>query len=153
MICIPKNCLSLRGNPFLESTSERKQSVSTSQVPQLLILSEKLTGCSRGEYKGSMDCGCYCPVLAKLICIYWGTSKQGQERRSNPVNHLHSAVYNGASVLLILISAGGTNIESDLFTHMARDYRSFIRYEKNIPFISVFKNGSRQGLCTCLFNL
>ena len=51
--------------------------------------------------------------------LYLLGNKQGQERGSNPVNHLHSAVYNGASALLILISAGGTNIESDLFTHMA----------------------------------
>ena len=93
-----------------------------------------------------MDCGCYCSAPAKLICIYWGRNKQGQERGSNPVNHLHSAVYNGASALLILISAGGTNIESDLFTHMARDYRSFIRYEKKYSVHQCFEKWKQAWL-------
>ena len=138
---------------FWKALQGRGSNVLLVRFPNL-ILSEKLTRCFGGKYKGSMDCGCYCPALAKLICIYWGRNKQGQERGSNPVNHLHSAVYNGASALLILISAGGTNIESDLFTHMARDYRSFIRYEKKIILqINVLKNGSRHGLCTCLFNV
>ena len=114
---------------FWKALQGRGSNVLLVRFPNL-ILSEKLTRCFGGKYKGSMDCGCYCPAPAKLICIYWGRNKQGQERGSNPVNHLHSAVYNGASALLILIGAGGTNIESDLFTHMARDYRSFIRYEE-----------------------
>ena len=86
-----------------------------------------------------MDCGLWVllPRPGKTHLYLLG-NKQGQERGSNPVNHLHSAVYNGASTMLILISAGGTNIESDLFTHMARDYRSFIRYEDKIFRSSMF---------------